>query len=188
MKIQVILGSVREGRLGDRVAKWVMSEMKNVPEAEFELVDVKDYPMPFFDEPFAPFFNHEPYKNEAARNWCAKLNEADAYLFVTAEYNHSVPAVLKNAIDYLANEVRNKPVGIVSYSTGMVGGARAAEHLVQIFNHMVMPVMPGTVSMGRADQLLDESGALQTPGIEKGLANLVKDLLHQAKVLPGLND
>ena len=124
-KIAIILGSTRVGRNGEAVAKWVLEHAQQRTDAEFELVDLRDYPLPLFDEPTSPAYGASD--KEEVQRWTAKVAEFDGYVFVTPEYNHSLPAVLKNAIDYVYAEWNNKAASIVSYGTA--GGARAAEHL-----------------------------------------------------------
>ena len=124
-RIGIILGSTRPNRNGEQVAKWVYDVASRRGDAEFELVDLRDYPLPHLDEPLPPSMGQ--YHNEHTRQWADKIASFDGFVIVTPEYNHSTSGVLKNAIDYLYAEWNNKAVGFVSY--GAVGGARAAEHL-----------------------------------------------------------
>jgi NAD(P)H-dependent FMN reductase len=123
--IGIILGSTRPNRNGEQVAKWVLDNASEREDAQFELVDLRDYPLPHLDEPLPPSFGQ--YANDHTREWADKIASFDGFVMVTPEYNHSTSGVLKNAIDYLYAEWNNKAVGFVSY--GAVGGARAAEHL-----------------------------------------------------------
>jgi NAD(P)H-dependent FMN reductase len=124
-RIGIILGSTRPNRVGEQVAKWVLEIASTRNDAEFELVDLRDYPLPHLDEPLPPSLGQ--YENEHTKQWADKIASFDGFVIVTPEYNHSTSGVLKNAIDYLYAEWNNKAVGFVSY--GGVGGARAAEHL-----------------------------------------------------------
>jgi NAD(P)H-dependent FMN reductase len=124
-RIGIILGSTRPNRNGEQVARWVFGIASRRDDAEFELVDLRDYPLPHLDEALPPSLGQ--YQNEHTRRWAAKIASFDGFVIVTPEYNHSTSGVLKNAIDYLYAEWNNKAVGFVSY--GAVGGARAAEHL-----------------------------------------------------------
>lgn len=124
-KIAIILGSTRPGRNGKAVADWVLQEALGRTDAEFELIDLIDYPLPHLDEPVPPSLNQ--YQNDHTKQWAAKIGSFDGFVFVTPEYNHSTSGVLKNAIDYLFAEWNNKACGFVSY--GSVGGVRAVEHL-----------------------------------------------------------
>jgi len=127
LSIKVIIGSTREGRFGDKAAAWISGELAREPGVTVETLDLRDYDMPFFNEPVSPSFKTEPYKNEAVARFTQKIKEGDAYVIVTPEYNHSTSGVLKNALDWVYQEWNQKPVAFVGY--GSVGGARAIEHL-----------------------------------------------------------
>jgi NAD(P)H-dependent FMN reductase len=124
-KVAIILGSTRPGRNGEAVATWVYDIAAKRGDAQFELVDLADYDLPLLDEPVPPSMGQ--YSKDHTKRWAAKIAQFDAYVFVTAEYNHAIPGALKNAIDYLYAEWNNKAAGFVSY--GSVGGTRAVEHL-----------------------------------------------------------
>ncbi|MDB5451586.1 MAG: putative reductase [Caulobacteraceae bacterium] len=146
-KIAIILGTTRQGRFADKPAQWILNLAQARTDARFELIDLRDWPLPFFDEP-APVARTPP-KNEVAQRWSAKLDEFDGFLFVTAEYNHSIPAVLKNAIDYAYREFNRKPAAFVAY--GGVGGARAVEQLRLIAVEMQLAPLRDAVHIGRAE-------------------------------------
>jgi NAD(P)H-dependent FMN reductase len=133
-RIAVILGSTRPGRRGEQVARWVMDQAQSRTDAEFELVDLLDFPLPHLDEPLPPSMGQ--YQNAHTQDWAATIARFDGFVFVTPEYNHSTSGVLKNALDYLYAEWNNKAMGVVSY--GAVGGARAAEHLRLIAGELQM--------------------------------------------------
>ena len=133
-RIGIILGSTRPNRNGEQVAKWVYDIASRRDDTEFELVDLRDYPLPHLDEPLPPSMGQ--YTNEHTRQWADKIASFDGFVFVTPEYNHSTSGVLKNAIDYLYAEWNNKAAGFVSY--GAVGGARAAEHLRLVAGELQM--------------------------------------------------
>jgi NAD(P)H-dependent FMN reductase len=124
-RIGIIVGSTRPGRNGLGVAEWVYDIASQRDDAEFELVDLIDYPLPHLDEPVPPMFGQ--YTQGHTRVWAGKVASFDGFVIVTPEYNHSTSGVLKNAIDYLYREWNNKAVGFVSY--GGAGGVRAVEHL-----------------------------------------------------------
>jgi NAD(P)H-dependent FMN reductase len=134
IKIGIILGSTRPGRNGEQVAKWVYDVAAGRDDAQFELVDLLDYPLPHLDEALPPSFGN--YQNEHTKRWASKIASFDGFVIVTPEYNHGTSGVLKNAIDYLYAEWNNKAVGFVSY--GAVGGARAAEHLRLVAGELQM--------------------------------------------------
>jgi NAD(P)H-dependent FMN reductase len=134
VKLQIILGSTRPGRAGEAVAEWVYKTASERDDLEVELVDVADYELPLLDEPMPPMMRQ--YTKSHTKEWSKKIDEADGYIFVAAEYNHSVAGGLKNAIDYLKHEWSNKSVGFVSY--GSNGGSRAVEHLRGIAGELQM--------------------------------------------------
>lgn len=123
--VAVIIGSTRPGRVGEAVGKWVFEIARRRQDAQFELVDLADYKLPLLDEPVPPSMGR--YSKEHTKRWAAKIASFDAYVFVTAEYNHGIPGALKNAVDFLFAEWNNKAAGFVSY--GSAGGARAVEQL-----------------------------------------------------------
>jgi len=133
-RIGIILGSTRPNRNGEQVASWVYDNASLRGDAEFELVDLRDYPLPHLDEPLPPSMGQ--YQNEHTKAWSEKIASFDGFVIVTPEYNHGTSGVLKNAIDYLYAEWNNKAVGFVSY--GAVGGARAAEHLRLVAGELQM--------------------------------------------------
>jgi len=133
-RIGIILGSTRPNRNGEQVAKWVYETAALRSDADFELVDLRDYPLPHLDEPLPPSMGQ--YQNDHTKEWSDKIASFDGFVIVTPEYNHSTSGVLKNAIDYLYAEWNNKAVGFVSY--GAVGGARAAEQLRLISGELQM--------------------------------------------------
>jgi len=134
--IKIILGSTRRNRFGDKPANWIYEETKKKSGVTAELLDLRDFPMPFFDEPMGPSSLNENYSHDMVKKWAVKIKESDAFIIVTPEYNHGYPAVLKNAIDSIFPEWNDKPVGFVSY--GGVGGARCVEQLRQVAVEMRM--------------------------------------------------
>jgi len=125
LKVAIIIGSTRPGRNGEAVGRWIYEKAKNRDDAEYELVDIKDYNLPLLDEPIPPSMGR--YSNEHTKIWSTKIDSFDAYVFVTPEYNHGIPGALKNAIDFLFKEWNNKVAGFVGY--GSAGGVRAVEQL-----------------------------------------------------------
>jgi NAD(P)H-dependent FMN reductase len=125
IKIAIVVGSTRPGRKGEAVAHWVYEIAKKRSDAEYELVDVRDFNLPLLDEPTPPSL--AKYTKPHTHAWSAKIAAFDGFVFVTAEYNHGIPGALKNAIDCLYREWNNKAAGFVSY--GSAGGTRAVEQL-----------------------------------------------------------
>lgn len=125
LNIGIIVGTTRPGRKADTVARWVLELAQKRSDAKFEIIDIQDFNLPLLDEPIPPSMGK--YTHEHTKRWAAKIDAFDAFIFVTPEYNHSIPGSLKNAIDFIYAEWNNKAAGIVSY--GSMGGARAAEQL-----------------------------------------------------------
>src|SRR5215471_374898 len=125
LKIAIIVGSTRPGRKAESVAKWAYEIARQRSDAEFEIVDIKDFNLPLLDEPNSPLFGQ--YTHEHTKRWSAKIASFDGYVFVTPEYNHATSGALKNAIDFLYNEWVNKAAGFIAYGGTM--GARAVENL-----------------------------------------------------------
>jgi NAD(P)H-dependent FMN reductase len=159
-KLAIIIGSVRQKRFADHVAPWIEDIARRQGSFEVELVDLKDYSLPFFAEPTAP--SGGPSESEAAKRWQKKLGEFDAYLVTAAEYNHGPTSALKNALDYAFAEWGNKPIAFVGY--GGVGGARAVEMLRLIAIALQMApvrtavhiVLPDYLSVVTASKKLSE--------------------------------
>lgn len=126
LNVAIILGSTRPGRNGEAVAKWVHEIARRRTDATFELIDLKDFNLPLLDEPMPPSLGQ--YSQPHTKAWAAKIAEFDAFVFVTAEYNHGIPGALKNAIDFLFREWNHKAAGFVSYG-GHANGSRAVEQL-----------------------------------------------------------
>jgi NAD(P)H-dependent FMN reductase len=134
LKIAVIVGSTRPGSVGGKVGQWYMEKAKSVEGMDLDLIDLNEEKLPFLDEPMPPAMGQ--YSHEHTKKWSEKIAGYDGYVWISAEYNHSIPAALKNAIDFLFNEWANKPVALVSY--GSMGGVRAAEHLRQVAGELQM--------------------------------------------------
>ena len=113
LRIHVIIGTTRQNRFSEKPAHWIYGEARKKDGIEVELVDLRDYPLPFFNEPLSPSMfgtvKHE-YADATARRWVQKVAEADGYIIVTGEYNHGYPPVLKNALDYPFKEWNRKPL------------------------------------------------------------------------------
>jgi NAD(P)H-dependent FMN reductase len=190
-KLAVIIGSIRTNRFADHPAQWITQIARHSGKFDVELIDLKDYPLPFFAEAASPAY--APSKDEVAQRWQKKVAEFDAYIFVAAEYNRGPTGVLKNALDYSFNEWTNKPVAFVAY--GGVGGARAVEQLrlnaielqmapIRTAVHIQFPVYLAVVKDGKTlsdfdflnqnakdmlDQLAWWTGALKGAREEAGL-------------------
>jgi NAD(P)H-dependent FMN reductase len=132
LKIAIIIGSTRPGRKADTVARWVYDIASKRSDAAFEIVDIMDFNLPLLDEPVPAAMGQ--YSQPHTKAWAAKIDQFDAFVFVTPEYNHGPCAALKNAIDFLYREWTNKSVGFVGY--GGNGGARSVEILRQVVSNV----------------------------------------------------
>src|SRR4029450_10502310 len=146
LNVAIILGSTRPGRNGEAVAKWVYDIARRRTDATFELIDLMDFTLPLLDEPLPPSLGQ--YHHPHTKAWAAKISEFDAFVFVTPEYNHGIPAALKNAIDYLFREWNNKAAGFVSY--GSAGGARAVEQLRLVMAELMVADVRAQVMLSLA--------------------------------------
>lgn len=129
--ISVIVGSVRQGRLAEKPAHWILDQLKKRDGIDARLLDLADYPMPFFDAPIPPAMPGRPaYENDVVKRWTQAIAASDGFVIVAPEYNHGPTAVLKNAIDWVYPEWNRKAIAFVGH--GSIGGARAIEQLRQI--------------------------------------------------------
>jgi NAD(P)H-dependent FMN reductase len=129
--ISVIVGSVRQGRFAEKPARWILDHLKKRSSVDAQLLDLKSYPMPFFDAPIPPAMPGRPaYEHEAVKRWTEAIAASDGFVIVTPEYSHGPAAVLKNAIDWVYPEWNRKAVAFIGY--GSVGGARAIEQLREV--------------------------------------------------------
>lgn len=157
-QIAVVLGSTRDGRFGERVAAWVMGRVGRRDDAAFDLIDLRDYPLPFFDQP-PPARTGRDYPNDHSATLGRRLDRADGFLILTPEYNHGYPAVLKNAMDHTFPEWNRKPVAFAGW--GNVGGARAIEQLRLVAVEFEMAPLRHAVHV-----LPDVMRASREPGVD----------------------
>lgn len=148
-RIAIILSTTRATRFADIPARWLLDHAAARGDMDVELLDLRDYPMPFFDEAASNAW--VPSHDEIAQAWQRKVAGYDGYIFVTAEYNRSIPAVLKNALDYAYPEWNRKPAAFLGY--GSVGGARAVEQLRLICVELQMAPTRNGVHLQGADFL-----------------------------------
>ena len=185
-KLQVIVGSTRESRNADLVVPWVIDRAARREAFEVEVLDLRDWPLPIFAEHMGTLGNFidPPYSAPIVKQWNKKIAEADAYLFITPEYNHSIPAVLKNAIDsvFMSFAFRNKPAAFVGYSIGIAAGTRAVEHLALVAIEVELVPLRNTVLIPKVQQAF-ANGDPVNPETEVALSILLDDLDWWASVL-----
>jgi NAD(P)H-dependent FMN reductase len=145
LKIKVIIGSTREGRFAEKPARWITGLLGKKEGVELEVLDLRDYPMPFFSEAETPSYKKQPYTEPNVVKWTAKVAEADGFVIIAPEYNHGYSAVLKNALDYVGSEWNSKAVGFVGYGSAM--GSRAIEQLRSVVIELGMAPIKYSVHM-----------------------------------------
>ncbi|MES0031138.1 NADPH-dependent FMN reductase [Mesorhizobium sp. M0040] len=181
-KIAIIIGSTRAARFADVPTQWIAKIAKSHADIDVEVVDLRDFPLPFFDEVASSAW--VPSQNEVAQRWQKKVAGFDGFIFTAAEYNHGPTAVLKNAIDYAANEWNKKPAGFVGY--GSVGGARAVEQLRLHAVELQMAPVKSAVHIAWADFLAVKQGDKTLDEFEhlnQAATALVNDIAWWARVL-----
>ena len=189
LKLKIILGSTRPNRFSEQAGKWISEEAGKVADVKAEILDLRDYAMPFFNEVVSPSYKQEPYKNEAVARFTSKIAEGDAFIIVTPEYNRGTSGVLKNALDWVYPEWNNKPVGFVAY--GSVGGARAVEQLRTVAVELQMAPVRNAVHINSHWMLLDEKGVLKTGALDpykEAAEGLLNQLLWWARALKSARD
>ncbi len=182
MKVQVILGSTRPQRQSEKVGKWVIEQISKNKEIEPELIDLRDWPLPFYNEVSGVSYLKGNFSIDLAKKWGKKIGEADGYIIVTPEYNHGYSAVLKNALDYAYVEWNNKPVAFVAYG-GMVGGSRAVEQLRQVVIELQMAPIREAVYIPGVWAAFNEDGSPKDSTVNDSLNSLLVQLLWWATAL-----
>ncbi|WP_088345943.1 MULTISPECIES: NAD(P)H-dependent oxidoreductase [Rhodomicrobium] len=181
-KIGIVIGSTRPQRFGEKPARWIAGIASQRTDLAFELIDLRDYKLPLFDEPFSPAWG--AIENEVQQRWAAKLDSLDGFILVTPEYNHGPSAVLKNALDYAAKEFIRKPVAFVGY--GGVGGARAVEQLRLVATELQMVSVRNAVHIGGGEFMaLWQQGKSfeEFPHLAQTAVPMLDELAWWAKVL-----
>jgi NAD(P)H-dependent FMN reductase len=183
IRLAIIVGSTREARAADRFLPWLVERAGRHGAFSVEVLDLRDWNLPMFQETAATIA--AGYSTDSVRRWNEQVAAADAYLFVTPEYNHSVPGVLKNAVDNVvaSHAFRNKPAGFVAYSGGLVGGARAVEHLAAIAIEAELAPLRNSVLIAQVGKAFDADGRPVDPATDRALTVLLDDLAWWAGAL-----
>jgi NAD(P)H-dependent FMN reductase len=155
-KLKIISSTVRPGRKGPIVAQWITDLANGHGSFEAELLDLGEINLPLMNEPIHPMMKQ--YEHDHSKQWSAKIEEADAFIFVTAEYDYSYPASLKNALEYLMHEWAYKPAGIVSYSAGPFAGVRAVMGLKADLISLKTIGLSEMVNIPSLNQFINEEG------------------------------
>ncbi len=184
IRIAIILGSTRPGRVGEAVARWVHDIATKRVDAQYELIDLKDQNLPLLDEPLPP--SRGQYSKQHTKDWAAKVAAFDGFVFVTPEYNHGTSAALKNAIDFLYAEWNNKAAGFVSY--GSAGGIRAVESLRLVMGELMIADVRAQVILSLATDFENYSVFKPAARHEKSVNTLLDQVVTWSGALKSVRE
>ncbi|MFN2413450.1 MAG: NADPH-dependent FMN reductase [Pyrinomonadaceae bacterium] len=184
LKIGIVLGSTRPGRVGAGVAKWAFETASKREDAEFELVDIADFNLPLLDEPVPP--SRGQYSKDHTKRWAAKIAEFDAFLFITPEYNHGTSGALKNAIDFLFKEWNNKAAGFIGY--GSAYGARAVESLRLVMGEIMIADVRSQVMLSLFTDFENYSAFKPGERHENSLNKVIDEVILWGTALKGVRE
>jgi NAD(P)H-dependent FMN reductase len=185
LRLHTIIASTRPGRVGPAIGQWFHEAAKVHGNFDAHLIDLADFNLPVYDEPHHPM--RRQYEHEHTKKWAASVNAADAFVFVTPEYNFTMPPSLSNAFDYAFWEWQYKPVGIVSYG-GVSGGARAAQTArLQVSTLKMMPIPEGVVLPNAYTQIKDGK-FIGNELNQQGVAATLNELHRWAEALTPLRE
>jgi NAD(P)H-dependent FMN reductase len=185
LKLNIIIGSTRPGRVGPVIAQWLKEAADKHGKFTVELVDLADFDLPLLDEAAHPATRQ--YANEPTRRWSASVASADAFAFVTPEYDYFPPAALVNAVQALLHEWIYKPAGVLSYG-GVSGGLRSTQVLRQLLSNMNVHAVPQTVPVQFVQQFIEAGAFRPTEQIEGGVNAMLDEVHKWARALRGLRD
>src|SRR6202007_1759880 len=179
MTISVIIGSTRQNRFSEKPAQWILQELRKRESIDARLLDLRDFPMPFFDQPMPPAMpERPPYEHDVLKKWTAQIVASDAFTFVTPEYNYGTSAVLKNAVDWVYPERNRKAAAFVSYGSAM--GARGIQQLRETMIEVQIAPVRSSVHIPVATLWAHFQGGDVDKGlteIEKQAQTMIDDLL-----------
>jgi NAD(P)H-dependent FMN reductase len=187
LNLKIIIGTTRPTRAADLVQPWVVGQARAHGAFDVEALDLRDWPLPLFQEHVGSIgdFRDPTYSVPIVREWNLKIKEADAVLVVTSEYLHSIPGVLKNALDsiFVSFALRNKPIAAVGYSGGVAAGTRAVEHLMSIAIEAEMAPLRQTVLIPHVTAAFDDAGAPIDVATSVAMSVMLDDLAWWAALL-----
>jgi len=192
LDLKIIVGSTRRPRAADLVLPWLTDRATSFGAFAVDVLDLREWALPMFAEGMHTIgdSNDPAYSASMVKDWNRVIGQADAFVVVTAEYNHSIPAALKNAIDsvFASYALRNKPAAIVAYSAGGVGGARAVEHLAHVLLEAETVPLRNTVLIPHVATAFDPSEAPTDACTESALRTMLEDLAWWAELLHAARD
>lgn len=186
IKIAVVLGSTRQGRMGERIWLYLKSQAKEWEQrgVEFDFVDLKELDLPFFYEDLAPMMNKDRHLHPSEEKWLKSLESSDGFIFLTPEYNWATTAVLRNALDYVAHQMRGKAARTISYAPHPGGGFAGGRDLDVLLGKLGAFIMPTPIALRNVQASLDEKGALlpEDQSTQKVLFDAVDEVAFYAKL------
>ncbi|MGA2294607.1 MAG: NAD(P)H-dependent oxidoreductase [Acidimicrobiales bacterium] len=187
LNLKIIVASTRPSRMADSVYPWVVGRASEHGAFDVETLDLRDWPLPMFQEHMGSIgdFADPTYSEPIVRQWNRTLKEADALLIVTAEYLHSIPGVLKNALDsvFVSWALRNKPLAAVGYSIGIAAGVRAVEHLMDVAIESEMVPLRDTVLIPKVATAFNDKGVPVDPMTDIAMTIMLDDLAWWGSLL-----
>lgn len=187
LNIPVICGSVRSTRKSIMPAQYIHQQV-TADGHDSQIVDFTVLKLPFVDSAESPSKLKKEYPYEVVKEWSAIADKADGFVFVSPEYNHSIPGVLKNALDWLSPEFGNKPAALVGVSNGAVGGARMVEHLRAVVENFGMWGLQKSVLFKKVQDVFDESGNLVDDAYATQVRKMLDSLYQKSEVLKALRE
>jgi NAD(P)H-dependent FMN reductase len=184
LNIKVILGSTRENRFGEKAFNWVKEQLKDTEDIKYDFLDLRDWELPYFNSPISASNPEFKQTTELAQKWENKIQEADAFIILTPEYNRGYPAVLKSALDATYKPWNNKSIGFISW--GSVGGARVVEQLKQVAIELQLHPIREAVHIMKFWEIFNEKGQIIESAADeynKKLESMVKQLVWIARSL-----
>lgn len=183
-RLMIVIGSTRPGRAGISVAEWFIGRAENHGKFDVEVRDLAELNLPMLDEPNHPRLRR--YTHAHTREWSARVDAADAFVFITPEYNHGYPAALKNAIDYLHWEWADKPVGFVSYG-GVAAGTRALQQLKPVVSVLKLVPVSEAVTVPFFSQFINDDGVLEPNEVmQQSATSMLDELVRVGSALAPL--
>jgi NAD(P)H-dependent FMN reductase len=180
MRLLVVIGSTRPGRVGEPIGRWFADRAREHGGFEVDVADLAEVQLPLLDEPAHPATGQ--YQHQHTKDWSARVGAADAVVLVTPEYNHSFPASIKNAIDYLNKEWAYKPVGFVSYG-GVSGGLRAVQALKPVLAALRMTLAVDAVTIPMVRTMMSDAGFEPTEIVADSVKVMLDELVRLASAL-----
>lgn len=183
LKLNIVIGSTRPGRVGPVIAQWLKEAAREHGKFDVELVDLADFHLPLLDEAAHP--KAQQYVNEPTKRWSASVASADAFVFLTPEYDYFAPAALVNAVQVLMREWAYKPAGVVSYG-GISGGLRSAQVLRQLLGNVNVHALPQVVPVPMFPQFIEDGVFRPNELMQDGVSGMLDELHKWARALKTL--